>query len=212
MKPSLALTGWLLMAALLVATPAFAQDGSAVAPPATMQPTKAQTRVDTLLAGIERAPTPDDWAAVGPDAVPILVTVMNDTTAKIILRGRAAIGLGHFETPESIAALRLVLSDETTPALLLRKAIVALARMQRGTSVDAIAPHLEHRSKRVREAAVEALGGIGTPAARAALTERQAAERSKFLRELIATQLQKPVVAEVAVPPTLDETKPRGAQ
>lgn len=190
MKRPIALSGLLVCGALFCATPAAAQhdvpSADAVAPAST------EARVRVLLAGIERVPTPEDWSAVGPVAVPVLVSIMNDTKEKVLTRGRAAIGLGHFATPESAEALRKVLTEPTTPALLVRKSIVALGRVDT-TSVADIAPFLGHRSKRVREVAITALQGIGTEAARAPLTQRQAIETSPYLKELIAAALAKPV-------------------
>lgn len=178
-------------AVLLVATPVLAQDTS---PPQVAQAADAmKPRVDVLLSGIERVPTPDDWAALGDGAVPVLIAVMNDGDTKIVTRGRAAIGLSHFATAESAAALRALLADAATPGLLVRKGIVALTKIEGERALPVLTPHLAHTSRRVREQAIAAIGEIRTEQAQEVLGSRHREETSRYLRDLIAIELAKPV-------------------
>jgi len=192
---------WLLAASLLIATPAVGQEAHQET--TAKQPTdEVKTRVETLLSGIEHVPTPQDWSAVGEPAVPVLIEIVRDRNAKIVTRGRAAIGLGYFDTDASKQTLRMMLIDSSTPKLLLRKSIVALVKLEGNGSIDAIAVHLDHGAKRVREQAIKSLGELRTEPARAALGERAKVEPSKYLKDLIATELQKPMLSKKPVTPT----------
>lgn len=190
---------WLLAASLLIATPAVGQE--APEEEAAEQATDdVKQRVEVLLSGIEDVPSEEDWARLGDAAVPALVEIARDRKAKVVKRGRAAIGLGNFDTDSSKQALRMLLVDSSTPTLLLRKSMIALARLEGPAAVQPVAKHLDHKSKRVREQAIKTLGGLQTGPARAALGARSQVEKSRHLKEMIETELQKPMKTQVATP------------
>ena len=194
---------WLLAASLLIATPAIGQEAPEE-PRAERSADAVKKRVDVLLSGIEDVPSDEDWARLGDAAVPALVEIVRDRQAKVVKRGRAAIGLGNFDTDTSRQALRMLLVDSTTPSLLLRKSMIALARLEGDGATDAVAKHLDHKSKRVREQAIKTLGELQTAPAQAALGARAKVEKSRYLKDLIDAELQKPVQTTQVAKPTND--------
>lgn len=172
----------------LHATPVFAQ---ADAP---------QSSVEALLSGVETTATSEQWAAVGNDAVPVLVSVLNDEQQSVVRRGRAAIALGNFAVTEGVAALRAVLDTTLTPNHLRRKAIVALARVDGQASIAVLGKQLEHRSKRVRETAIRAVGEVATTTAQELLRARVALEKSSYLQDVLAEELKRPQAVATPTP------------
>lgn len=152
--------------------------------------------VDAMLSGVERTSTDEEWVALGDAAVGPLIARMNDASRSVVERGRATTALGNFRAAEVSVALRAVLADAASPALLIRKAIQSLAKVEGAAAVDAISPHLAHRTAIVREDAIKALGGLVIhPEARAALEKRRAAEPLEHLKRQIEVNLQPTVEA-----------------
>jgi len=199
--------GWMVAATLLVAAPLAAQEAKPTAKVEQQQSIEQQVRA--LLGGVENVPTDAQWAAVGPGAVPVLVRVMTDAKETAVTRGRAAIALGNFPTPESVAALRGVVVDAGSSRHLLRKAVVALARAEGASALDVLSPLLSHESKTVREDAIRAVGGFATHEAQALLRARHTLETSKYLRQVLTAELAKPIVqVPAAATPSTDGVAP----
>ena len=164
-------------------------------------PSDVQKRVDALLSGIERIATDDDWAQLDAHhAVSALVSALNDNKRTVTIRGRAASALAHFPTLDAAAALRTVVSDPASPRHLVRKAMTSLTKIDDSDeAITVVAPHLGHKSKRVREDAIKAIGAVGSTAAHTVLRERLQHEESKHLRALLEAELAKPLKPKIEI-------------
>ncbi len=134
-----------------------------------------------MLSGFEDAPTLAHIRSWGDDAVPILVSIHDDPGVLAPVRLRAVEAVGAFSTPLARAFLLRVLHDEAEPTVVVREAIEALASAAGPDAVAPLCPYLTHEDRGIRERVIEALGAIGTVAARHALAGHVARERDAAL-------------------------------
>jgi len=141
------------------------------------------------LAGVESPPTAAALRAVGAhDAVrDELLALSKDDTLPRSQRLRALHALGWFPSDASRAALTAALEGSDRHAA--RKAAYALANGWQAAALPELAGALGSDDVQVRIAAAKALGGIGTPEARAALETRLPAETSDTVRSEITQSL-----------------------
>jgi HEAT repeat protein len=186
----------ILLAVVLSATPSIA-----LAQAAPGQ-TPSVAAVQAMLAGFEEGPGAEDWAALGPAAVPVLASIAADEAQPGFVRLRAIQAAGTFATPEARAMLRRAL--RSPQPLFVRAAALAMQRAFGASARAELAPLLDHADVAVREAAVRALGAIAAPGRAqgasdaerairdevdARLRRRLAREQDDVLRERIERQL-----------------------
>lgn len=139
----------------------------------------------TMLSGFEDVPTLAQIRALGPSAVPMLIALHDDAQVIQPVRLRAVQAMGAFATPEARTFLLRVIADPAESPVVVRRATAALAQSQGASAIPQISGLLTSQERAIREGAIEALGGIGTAAARQALVEHQAQETDAALRARI---------------------------
>jgi HEAT repeat protein len=154
---------------------------------AQAQPISSEAVV-ALLSGIEDVPARAEWEAMGPTVIPVLARIVTDHGHPGFIRLRAIQVAGAFATPQGRALLRRALRDREP--LLVREAVLALERAFGSAALPDIAPLLAHPDTAVREAAILALGSMGTEAARMHLRRRLDREPDEVLREEIQRVLR----------------------
>jgi len=159
-----------------------------LASPAMAQ-TQTVTRdaIVTMLSGFEDTPTLTQMRALGDGAVPILISLHDDPQVIQPVRLRAVEAMGAFSTPEARTFLLRVIHDPAESPIVVREAIEALGQSQGAHAVPQLTSMLASHDRVVREGAIEALGSIGTPAARQHLIQHRAHEADTALRARIAT-------------------------
>ncbi len=115
----------------------------------------ALTKADAVLPAVQ-------------SAEPTLQSILNDTNAESESRSQAALALGQYGSPLAIAALATELGDFDAQV---RDASATGLQSSGGAAVAPLAKALEFGGTVKRTEAAQALGGIGTPAAVAALTQ-----------------------------------------
>jgi HEAT repeat protein len=186
---------------------------------------------ERLLSGVERSAT----GVLSEDSADALIAIFEDTREVRHVRLRALFALGQlggarvsgfFEellargsvsaeaAKVSTRAARDVL-DPGRSSLVLRHAVDGLVRAAPSdATVTLIAPYLEHRDGRVREAVARGLVRVGTPRARELAQLRMTHEPSKLVRAQLSL-LTAPVSISTGrpVPPTnLPMSAPESAQ
>lgn len=151
-------------------------------------PPRTAAEVVALLSGFEEAPRRDEWRAFGTAMIPLLRAVAEDTGAPGYARLRAVRALGAFENREARVALRRAL--RRPEALMVREAALAMTEAFGAAAEADVAPLLSHADTAVREAAIDALGRMGTAGARARLQARLPQERDEVLRARIEERLR----------------------
>lgn len=141
------------------------------------------------LAGIESPPTAEALRAVGDaDAVRSeLLALSQDADIPRSQRLRALHALGWFPSDASRAALTAAVEGPDRHAA--RKAVYALANGWQDAALPELAAALVADDVQLRIAAARSLGSLATPAARAALEARLAAESSDAVRSEITQSL-----------------------
>ena len=152
---------------------------------------KVQRQVHTLLNAPEHVPSAAEWQRLGPDAAEVLVNVLVDGKTLALKRGRAASALAHFASETSKQALVTVVGDGDAPWILRGKAARTLAVSYQGDALVHVAPLLGADHKRLREAAIKAVGLVKVKQSRSLLEGRLSAEKDKYLRGLIETTLKR---------------------
>jgi len=169
---------WTLALGLLVAAPAAAEEAA----------DDLRLTVETMLGGLETTATAEQWAALGEGAAPILLEIAGDESQRKSTRARAVAALGNFGQPEVVSFLEGLLAPGGDKVLQ-RKALFALAKAGGADQLERIAGFLGSEDTTLREAAVHALGEIGTPAAKAKLEAHRAGESSTAVLEAIDEEL-----------------------
>jgi HEAT repeat protein len=166
-----------IVLATLLALPSFAL--------AQTTPSISRDALVTMLSGFEDVPTLAQIRALGPSTVPMLIALHDDTQVIQPVRLRAVQAMAAFTTPEARTFLLRVIHDPAESPVMVRRATAALAQSQGATAIPQITPLLTSQERAIREGAIEALGSIGTPAARQALVDHQAHETDAALRARI---------------------------
>lgn len=126
------------------------------------------------------APRPDAGSDAG--SFQSLADAFNDSGQPAATRARALDALADLEDPRALALVQQTLDAPSAPPLFVRAALAALARARGAAAIPAIAVKLGSKDAAVSQAAVEALGRIGGPQARAALQKQLDAETRPALR------------------------------
>ena len=163
---------------LLLAAPAAAEESS----------DDLRGTVETMLGGLETTATAEQWAALGEGAAPILLEIAGDESQRKSTRARAVAALGNFAQPEVVAFLEGLLAPGGDKVLQ-RKALHALAKAGGAAQLERIAGFLGSDDTTLREAAVHALGVLGTPEAKARLEAHRATEGSTAVLKAIDEEL-----------------------
>jgi HEAT repeats len=150
---------------------------------------KVTQRVMTLLTAPDTTATATDWKAIGPEAEEALRDIALDGKKLALHRGRALTALVHFKSVASRQALEAVAADAKTPWVARGKAANTLAKSYGADALSSIAPLLSHSHKRMREAAIKAVGLVRAPASKTLLNSRLAQEKNDYLKGLIKTTL-----------------------
>ena len=152
---SVRLTG---MAILL----AGALRGSAVA---ASEP-DVRARVDALL-GAYRAVTAAQWRTLGPDAVPVLESVVRDPSALPTRRARALAALGVVQPAAAGPLIRQLVAEGTAPVVLRCAAVDVAPGVLGPGSADVLVPLLRDPEAPVRLRSARVLAGSGASGCRA---------------------------------------------
>ena len=161
-----------LIAAWLLVLPASAPAAGPSAPP-----DPARERVLRLLARSEPLPREADWTPLGPEALGVLLSIVQDAAAPEAQRLRAIAALAVVEPPEEPTRRleELSRSSQLTPPLR-AAAVLALPRRAGLAALPLLVPLLEDREVLVRSTTARALGRMGGAEARRALESRLALE------------------------------------
>lgn len=140
-----------------------------------------------MLSGFEDAPTLADVRALGEGAVPVLIAIHDDPSVIAPARLRAVEAVGAFTSAEARTFLLRVMHDPAEPAAVVREAIEALASAAGAEAIGPIREFLRSPDRGTRERAIEALGAIGTVAARRVLEAHVAHEHDAALADRART-------------------------
>ena len=143
-------------------------------------------RVLVLLGGIEHIPSREEFARAGSDdqVVAVLGSLSRDGSAKLRQRAGAAAALGLYPRPDTRAALEQLVQDPATEELVRRPSIKAYATAFGPDAVPLVRTMLDRSDRSTRETAVRALAGIGSPAARQAVSDHLKVETDASLRQV----------------------------
>jgi HEAT repeat protein len=151
----------------------------------------ARAQVEQALRRPGYVPDAAALKALGDGVFEALRTIAADESSTPELRARAVSSLSYLGDPRATAELRQVLHGAQS-SLLVRTALFALSRAQGAGAVSEVSPYLRDANPTVRLAAAEALGRIGSPAARAALQQRRGIETDPAVRGALARAVAKP--------------------
>jgi hypothetical protein len=154
--------GWLgLLSAALLTSSGGATRASAATPASGED---VRERVMALLDASQGYPREETWRPLGPDAVPVLTSLVSDGAAPSTRRSQAMVSLALVDPAGGAGSIRQVLEDSRIPTLLTR---------------------LEDREAPVREAVAVALGRLGGQQVRQALEDRLPLEEQPLVREAL---------------------------
>lgn len=150
-----------------------------------------KSAVTSLLSGLEYAPTPEEWRALGPEAAEILRQTASDPTQLATTRARAISALANFDDPATRPFLEAVLSNEAHPEILRRNAVTVLSLRHGAEVLPLIAPFTASPSFTMRETAIRATArlAIDSPDAKALLATRLPVEPSDTIKTVIEQSL-----------------------
>jgi HEAT repeat protein len=162
--------------------------GLLAAPASAQEPTRPQVR--QLLSGYEQGPSAEQWRALGPGTLAVLVALYDDPAEPPYVRLRAVGAAAHYPGPAARTFLLAVARAPDQGDLFVREAVLALGRAFGAEALADVRPFLDSRHPVVREAAGRALGAMATPEAAAALRSRITRERDRVVRGTLLTQLE----------------------
>lgn len=141
-------------------------------------------QVLTLLDAAQAPLREEQWRRLGPQAVPVLRSLVVDGTASALRRERAIASLALID-PQGAPSIQEVLEDPGAPADVRASAAGALARCLGTEAIRPLTARLVDREDPVREAVALALGRLGGQQARQALEERLPLEERPLVREAL---------------------------
>jgi HEAT repeat protein len=183
----------LLLPGLLL--PNLACATSSTPPPSSTVPGVATTatlenlRPKVLALLGSGASTPDQWKALGPEALTVLRQLASDPTQPPAQRASAVGGMAYVDNPLTSDVLKSFATDPNLLAPVRESAVLALAARDGTNAVPALAPLLADGEAEVRTGAARALGNAGGAAARTALQSRLDAETDPHVRDEIQKAL-----------------------
>jgi HEAT repeat protein len=142
-------------------------------------------RVMALLDASQGFPREETWRPLGPDAVPVLASLISDRAAPSARRAQALVSLALVDPAGGATSFREVLDDTRAPAEVRASAAVALGRALGPEAIPTLLTRLEDREVPVREAVAVALGRLGGQQVRQALEERLPLEEQPLVREAL---------------------------
>ncbi|NVJ22722.1 MULTISPECIES: HEAT repeat domain-containing protein [Myxococcus] len=152
--------------------------------PAPVPPVDLREQVLTLLDASQGPLREEQWRRLGPQAVPVLRSLVVDGAVPASRRERAMASLALLD-PQGAPAIQGVLEDPRAPADVRASAAGALARCLGTEAIRPLAARLVDREDPVREAVALALGRLGGQQARQALEERIPLEERPLVREAL---------------------------
>ena len=159
---------------------------------ALAEPSEQTVRqVHALLQAPEYEPTAADWQRIGPDAAEVLRDVALDKKTLVSKRGRAAVSLMHFKGDASKQTLITLVSDQKAYWLVRGKAARSLATTYQQEALQHIAPLMDHKSLRMREAGIKAVGRVVSNESVSMLKARLGKERSAHLKSVIQAAIKR---------------------
>nr|WP_164933300.1 HEAT repeat domain-containing protein [Corallococcus coralloides] len=125
------------------------------------------------------------WRRFGPEVVPVLAALAEDTSVPDAQRMRAVTALARVESPEAGQTLQAILEDPHRPSDVRSQAAAALSQRLGFEAVKTLQARLEDRDLRLREAVAQALGRLGGQRVREVLEERIPLEEVPQVREAL---------------------------
>lgn len=153
----------------------FATSSASATPP-------SRDRVRELLSGFEGGASHATWAALGEEALPVIIDVYNTTSEAPFVRMRAVSAAANFPTEATRTFLRTVANQHAQSELMIREAITAMTRAFGESATADVLPFLNHSSATVRLGTVRALATLRTATVTHALRERLRTERDASVR------------------------------
>src|SRR5215217_112436 len=153
--------------------------------PVPAAPGDLREQVLTLLDAAQGPLREEQWRQLGPQAVPVLRSLVVDGPAPSSRRERAMASLALIDPPQGAPSIQEVLEDPRAPAEVRASAAGALARCLGTEAIRPLSARLVDREDPVREAVALALGRLGGQQARQALEERLPLEERPLVREAL---------------------------
>ncbi|MCA9622422.1 MAG: HEAT repeat domain-containing protein [Myxococcales bacterium] len=151
---------------------------------------QVESQVETLLRAPEDVTTAADWTRIGPEAAEVLREAVANPKRLAIQRSRAAMALSFFKGAENQAALSAVAADAKSPWLVRGAAARSLTTSYQAAALDAVAPLLQDKNKRLREAAVKAVALVPTAQSKSLLEARLGAETNDHVKAEIGRAIK----------------------
>jgi len=150
---------------------------------------EVEQQVMTLLRAPDTKATEADFKAIGPEVDDALRDIAMDKKRLVGHRGRALEALVYFKSAETRQVLETLTADAKQYWVVRGRAARTLALSYQKDALGSIAPLLNDKSKRVREAAIKAVGMVPVAESSALLKARLPEESSKYLEGLIKKTL-----------------------
>ncbi|HHH30188.1 MAG TPA: HEAT repeat domain-containing protein [Polyangiaceae bacterium] len=146
---------------------------------------EVEQQVMTLLRAPDTEATEADWKAIGPEVDDALRDIAMNKKVLAGHRGRALEALVYFKSAETRKVLETLAADGKQFWVIRGRAARTLALSYQKDALSHIAPLLDEDNKRVREAAIKAVGMVRAAESSALLKARLPKEKSKYLERLI---------------------------
>lgn len=169
--------------------------GTATAKAPLTSQAEVEARIDGLLGGYERVPTPQDWENAGPreQVAKALIAAATRADARMSTRARALAAMRYAATDGVRAHLTAVVEDSTASPVLRGKAALSLGAVAQEAALPSLAKLLTVQDGPLREAALRGIGEVRSRAAIDLLAAHEAKEPEEHVRELarsLAAQLR----------------------
>ncbi|MCP3062510.1 HEAT repeat domain-containing protein [Myxococcus sp. K38C18041901] len=150
--------------------------------PSATPPRDLRAQVESLL---DASQGDEQLRRLGPQAVPVLSSLVMDGSAPSTRRARAVASLALVDPTQSAHSIQEVLEDARAPADVRASAAGALARCLGIDAIPSLSARLTDQEDPVREAVALALGRLGGQQVRQALEERLPLEERPLVREAL---------------------------
>lgn len=143
-------------------------------------------RVQALLSGYERVPTPADWQAAGPTEMVAraLLDVAKRGDERTSTRARALTGMRYAPTDGVRAYLESVAVDASMQSVLRGKAALSLGKIAQQAALPVLSKLLASDDVPLREAALRGIGEVQSREAIELLVTHEGRESEAHVREL----------------------------
>lgn len=164
---------------------ALAMFAAAVTSTAAAASPEVEQQVMTLLRAPDTEATEADWKAIGSEVDDALREIATDKKVLAGHRARAVEALVYFQSAETRKVLETLAGDAKQFWVVRGRAARTLVLSYQKGALGHVAPLLNDDNKRVREAAIKAVGMVRDAQSTALLKARLPKEQSKYLRSLI---------------------------